>query len=205
MPHHEREFIANGGEDMAERVTHGEHYAQSDESSLPEIGIAKAEGIAYGAALEYLTKVEASDAGQKNVGDYIVAYAIEDAEGMYHARDGRLEWHDPREENCHLEISVRNAADGRFIPCLNVKATLIEAKTGREIGSHEIPFLWHPWVYHYGRNWVVPSDGTYHLRVHIDEPAFSRHDFRNGDRFREAVDVEFEIQIKRGQKLSLAA
>lgn len=186
---------------MAEQVTHGKHYARSDESSVTEIGIAKAEGVAYGAALEYLTKVEASDSGETRAGDYTVAYSIENAEGMYHMEDGRLVWHDPAEENCHLEIAVRNAADGRFVPCLKIQATVSEP-SGEVIGSHEMPFLWHPWIYHYGRNWVIPHDGAYTLRVHIDAPTFPRHDLRNGDRFAEAVDVEFAVTIKTGRKIS---
>lgn len=189
---------------MTEKKTHGENYASSGESSLPEIGLAKAEGAAYGAALQYLARMEASDWGEHNAGDYTVAYCIEDAEGLYHPVDGQLQWHEPREENCHLEISVRNAADGRFIPCLKVRATLTDAD-GTTIGSHEMPFLWHPWVYHYGRNWAVPHDGKYRLKVHIDEPTFARHDQKNGDRFRSAVDVEFYVHIKTGRKISKAA
>ena len=185
---------------MAEK-THGDNYARSEESSVPEIGLAKAEGAAYGAALQYLTMLEASDSGVKDAGDYVVAYSIEEAEGLYHMRDGRLEWHEPREENCHVEIAVRNAADGRFIPCLTVRATLTDAN-GASIGSHEMPFLWHPWVYHYGRNWVVPHDGKYRLQVQIEAPAFPRHDRKNGDRFSTAVNVEFAVNIKTGRKLT---
>lgn len=186
---------------MPQNVTHGDTYGKSDESSITEIGLAKVEGAAYGAAVEYLTRMEASDFGETTAGDYIIAYSFEDAEGMYHAHKGKLEWRNPSEENCHMEIVVRNAADGRFIPCLSVKATLSE-RGGPVIGTHEIPFLWHPWIYHYGRNWTVPHDGDYHLKVHVDAPTFSRHDKRNGDRFREPVDVEFDVKIKTGRKLS---
>lgn len=186
---------------MPEKVTHGDTYTHSDESSRTEIGLAKGEGLAYGAALEYLTRVEASDWGEKNAGDYVVAYSIEDAEDLYHMRDGRLEWHQPEKENCHLEIAVRNAADGRFLPCLTVQATLVDAD-GSTIGSHPMPFLWHPWIYHYGRNWVVPHDGRYTMKIHIDVPTFPRHDRINGDRFREPVDLEFAVNIKTGRKIS---
>jgi hypothetical protein len=186
---------------MPENLTRGDKYSRSDESSLTEIGLGKAEGTAYGGALKYLTRIEASDSGEKNVGDYIVAYSIEDAEGLYHLRDGQLEWHEPREENCHLEIAVRNAADGRFIPGLTVRATLSEVN-GVEIGSHEMPFLWHPWVYHYGRNWVIPHDGAYTLSIHIDAATFARHDRTNGARFAAPVDLQFQVEIKTGKKIS---
>lgn len=184
-----------------ERITHGDTYARSDESSLAEIGVGKAEGLAYGAALQYLSKLEASDAGEKQVGDFLIAYSIEKAEGLYHMRDGTLVWHEPTEENCHVEVAVRNAADGRFLPCLTVRATLTD-EAGALIGSYEMPFLWHPWVYHYGRNWVVPHDGKYRLKIHIDPPQFPRHDLKNGKRFAAPVETNFEIEIKTGRKTS---
>ena len=60
--------------------------------------------------------------------------------------------------------------------------------------------LWHPMLYHYGRNWTVPADGEYTLKVHIDPPTFMRHDEINGCRFKEPVDVTFEgVKVERGQ------
>lgn len=185
----------------SETITHGDNYARSDESSLIEIGVGKAEGLAYGTALQYLSKLEASDAGEKQVGDFLIAYSIEDAEGLYHMKDGILRWHDPVEENCHVEIAVRNAADGRFLPCLTIRATLTD-EAGVTSGSYEMPFLWHPWVYHYGRNWNVPHDGKYRLSIHIDPPQFPRHDRNNGNRFTTAVETDFDIEIKTGRKIS---
>jgi hypothetical protein len=176
----------------------------SDESSRPEIVLGKAQGSAYGAALAYLSKIEAHDSGERSIGDYEVAYAVEDAEGLYHMRNGVLVWDSAKGENCHIEVSVRGAADGRFLPGLNIVATLADG-SGKELGTHPLPFLWHPWIYHYGRNWKVPGDGNYCLRVHIDAPSFPRHDLVNGRRFQHAVDVEFSIRIKTGQKISRAA
>ena len=49
-----------------------------------------------------------------------------------------------------------------------------------------------PKTYHYGRNWKVPGDGEYTLRVHIEPPTFMRHDELNGRRFEEPVDVELK-------------
>ncbi len=77
---------------------------------------------------------------------------------MYEWRDGELVWHEPQDENVHLEISVRDAGDGRFVPCVRVIATLIHAD-GTEVGTHEQPLLWHPMLYHYGRNWRVARGG----------------------------------------------
>ncbi len=117
-------------------------------------------------------------------------------------RRGRLEWEEPQEENVHVEVAVRDVSDRRFIPALEVYATLIDEE-GEEVGTHRQLYLWHPWLYHYGRNWRVPSDGEYTLRVRVEAPEFPRHDKRNGRRFAEPAEVEFEVvKIKTGQKES---
>jgi len=90
----------------------------------------------------------------------VIGYAIEEAEGLYHRQnDGTLEWRNPQSENAHIEVVVADGADGRFIPGLLVHATLRDAQS-QEIGSYELPFLWHSWLYHYGRNVEVPGAGT---------------------------------------------
>lgn len=137
---------------------------------------------------------------QKPAGDYLVAYAVEKAEGLYIFRDGELHWQEPQNENAHLEVAVRDGADGRFIPGLTVYATLIN-REGTKVGTHRQAFYWHPWLYHYGRNWQVPGDGEYTLRIRIEAPEFPRHDKINGKRFATPVQVEFNnVTIKTGQK-----
>ena len=70
-----------------------------------------------------------------------------------------------------------------------------------EIGTHHQPFVWHPWLYHYGRNWRVPGDGEYILRIRIEAPEFPRHDRVNGRRYATPVDGEFPgVMITTGQK-----
>ena len=56
-------------------------------------------------------------------------------------------------------------------------------------------------IYHYGRNWIVPSDGGYTLRVRVEPPTFMRHDEVNGKRFIEPVEVEFTgVRIETGKE-----
>lgn len=172
----------------------------SDEATEEQLQMAREQGAAYRKALLHMASEEADDGGEQRAGDYIIAYAVEAAEGMYHLNNGRLEWHKPTTENVHVEVSVRDAADNRFIPGLNVFATLIDPH-GNTVATHQQPFLWHPWLYHYGRNWEVPGDGEYTLRVRVDPPTFMRHDNKNGKRYAEQVEVEFTgVQIKTGQK-----
>jgi hypothetical protein len=173
----------------------------SDEATQEQLRLAKAQGAAFEKALVHMTQEEAHG-DEKAAGQYRVGWAAEDAEGMYVFTNGELVWHEPQDENAHLEVSVRDGADGRFVPGLKVTLTVLDDE-GNEVGSHEQPFIWHPWLYHYGRNWVLPGDGTYTLRIHIDSPEWHRHDKENGKRFARPVDVEFaNVRLKTGQKLS---
>ena len=173
---------------------------ESEESDREQLDLAKAQGEAYAKAMEAMDEESDSGVIVQRAGDYEVAIAIEEAEGMYHLEGGELVWHDPTDENCHVEVAVRDGADGRFVPGLTVHVTLV-GSDGTEIGTHEQPFLWHPWLYHYGRNWRVPGEGEYTVRVRIDTPTFMRHDHENGRRFAEPVEVEFEgVEIEPDQK-----
>ena len=175
--------------------------AASDEATSNQLRLAREQGDAFERALKQMTEHEAHGAEQR-AGDYLIGYAVEHAEGMYELHDGELRWMEPRDENAHLEIVVRDAGDGRFIPGLAVHATLIDGE-GREVGTHEQPFLWHPWLYHYGRNWRVPGSGAYTLRVRVEAPTFCRHDKTNGQRYARPAEVEFQrVQIETGQKHS---
>ena len=173
----------------------------SDEADQQQLSLAREQGEAFGHAVDTMAGKVAVDGGSTTAGEYIVGWAVEHAEGMYEPADGgRLEWREPEDTNCHVEIVVRDASDGRFVPGLHVTATVI-GTDGREVGTHEQPFLWHPWLYHYGRNWKVPGDGTYGIRVDIDPPRFGRHDPENGKRFQEKVSVTFnDVHIETGQK-----
>lgn len=171
----------------------------SSEADARQLELARRQGEAYRAALEHMAERVAHDGGMQTVDQYLVAYAIEEAEGMYAWRDGELEWQEPEDENLHVEIVVADASDGRFVPCLQVTGTLIDPN-GNEVGTHEHPLLWHPMLYHYGRNWTVPCDGEYTLRVHVEPPRFMRHDEINGRRWQAPVDAVFEnVKVERGQ------
>lgn len=174
----------------------------SDEVESKGLDMARAQGDALERTVRYLLE-RADDGGEIRAGDFRVACAVESAEGLHYLRPGgRLEWEEPKDENCHIAVLVRDATDGRFVPGLSVRVTVI-GPDGREVGTHDHPFLWHPWLHRYGRNWKVPTGGAYALRVHIDPPTFPRHDHENGARYREPVDVEFagvKIEAGRGER-----
>jgi hypothetical protein len=169
----------------------------SDEATAAQLALAKQEGDLYGQALAMLAQ-EATVVTQ-NAGDFAVSLIAEQAEGLWKLKDSGLEWTDPGSSNAHLEVAVRDAGDGRFVPGLNVSLSLT-APDGTDVGKHRMPFVWHPWIYHYGLNWKVPGDGDYTATVHIDTPTFSRHDQTNGNRYAAPVDIDYTITIKTGQK-----
>lgn len=174
----------------------------SDESSSSQLDLAREQGMAQQHAIEGMKTETKGHAAQTRAGDYLIGYAVEDAEGLYRWRDGELEWQEPTDENAHIEVVVCDPENGRFLPGLDVTVTVCDAD-GRELGSHRQPMLWHPWLYHYGRNWTLPGDGTYELRVHVDPLSLARHDKVNGSRFTKPVDVRFDnVAISTGRKLS---
>jgi uncharacterized protein involved in high-affinity Fe2+ transport len=172
----------------------------SEESDRGQLRLARRQGDALREAVDAMNEESDSGVLTQRAGDFEIAVAVEEAEGMWEPQNGELEWHNPEDENCHVEVCVRDAADGRFVPELDVTVTLVDPD-GNELGTHAQPFLWHPWLYHYGRNWTVPEEGEYRIRVRVEAPRFARHDHENGCRFREAVEVEFGgVQIEPDQK-----
>ncbi len=173
----------------------------SDEADQRQLDMAREEGAAYQRSLSYMVEQVADTGRRQRAGDYIVGFAQERAEGMYLLRgEGELEWVEPEEENCHLEISVSDAGDQRFIPGLEIEATLTDPD-GSQVGPFHLPFLWHPGLYHYGRNVKLPGDGLYTLKVRISPPRFMRHDRTNGCRYARTVEVEFaDVEIRTGKE-----
>jgi hypothetical protein len=171
----------------------------SDEVDENQIQQSRTEGQAYFTSATYMTSTVANDGGTTEAGDYVVGYAQEEAEPMYElAGEGEFELVEPDDENCHLEVIVADRGDRRFVPYCTVSATL--ERDGEEYGPFDLPFLWHPGVYHYGSNVEVPEGGTYDLHVTVEPPEFGRHDETNGDRYGETVEVTFEgMDVEAGQ------
>jgi len=75
-------------------------------------------------------------------------------------------------------------------------------EAGNSIGTKDEPFMWHPWLYHYGENWRVPKSGKhYRIRARFDVPPWHRYGQNAGRRFAQGAEVEFDdIEIKSGEK-----
>lgn len=172
----------------------------SDEADKNQLELAKAEGEAYVTSLDYMVDEVADSGAKKRAGEYVVGFAQERAEGMYHLKNGALEWLEPTTENCHIEIAVLDAADQRFIPYLDIEVTVAD-EADTTVTTFSPKFLWHPGLYHYGQDIRIPGDGVYSLHVKIAPPTFPRHDKVNGKRYAAPVEVVFEnVQLKTGQE-----
>lgn len=154
-------------------------------------GHAHAQGKAYRTAVHEMINTVAHDGGETHAGEFVVAYATEKAEAMYHLENGQLSLQEPKEGQAHFEVSVRDADDDRFVPELDVEIT-VTAPDGTHVATEKLPMLWHPWLYHYGANLDVPEAGPgYSMEVVIAPPTFGRHDKTNGRRYTEPVRVTF--------------
>ena len=106
----------------------------SDEGDRKGLELGRAQGEALTRTLEHMMDEVAHDGREVRAGEYLVAYAVEEAEGMYMPSASGLEWVEPEDENAHVEIAVRDPADGRLIPALQVEATVI-GEDGTEHGT----------------------------------------------------------------------
>ena len=164
---------------------------KSDEAKPHHHRMAQQQGDDYRSALTHMAEKVAMTGAETQAGDMIVALAIEAAEGMYEWSGQGLEWLEPHEQNIHIEVSARDAADNRFIPGLDVRVRVLDGE-GEVRAKGQLPLLWHPWLYHYGANFAVPEDVELNVEVEIDAPDFPRHDKENGRRYTEDVFVRFD-------------
>ncbi|MGI5826252.1 MAG: hypothetical protein ACOX50_02465 [Patescibacteria group bacterium] len=148
----------------------------------------KEQGEAYSKALELMKKETVNQ--EVEVNDFIVTLLAEEAESFYITRlDGTLEWRIPQpEENQHISVVVRDKQDLRFIPDLTVSCRLFSSD-GYLIDEKTQPFIWHPFLYHYGVNWELSGKDNYTAEISISEPIFGRHDKKKGKRYGENVTV----------------
>lgn len=173
---------------------------QTDEASREGLRLAAEAGDAYMRMVDFFISNVAATGAKKRAGDFVVAVAEETAEPLWHLIAGRLELADPpKGANAHLEVVVMDGADNRFVPCLTVTATVRDTG-GHEIGTWDLPFLWHPTMFHYGRSVRLPGDGTYSMTVGIEVPAYPRHDRINGKRYAKPVRAEFSnLKMRTGR------
>ncbi|MEG3632789.1 iron transporter [Micromonospora palythoicola] len=174
--------------------------APSNEATEEQLDVARTQGNAYHRAMRAMAEEEGAHTAQ--VGDYLIGFVNEEAEGMYALDDDQLVWREAAEDaNVHLEVAVADAADGRFVPGLAVHLRL--SRDGAPILAADLPFLWHPFLHHYGTNASVPDEGPYRVTIRVAAAGFMRHDPVNGRRYERPVEVHFDnVSLANGRKPS---
>lgn len=158
------------------------------------------QGMAYGRSYDMLMADDPH--AEIEVDDYVVTASFEPAEGMYvPSADGALRWATPRpDDNQHFEVIVRDRRDGRFLPELDVHLRLYRAAgdghgqgrpatDGEPVVDTHVPFIWHPFVLHYGLDGTIPGEGDYVAEISIPRPPWNRHDEVRGERYVRDVTV----------------
>ena len=157
------------------------------------IELSRAEGKAIGSSIAAVLRERPSNGLQRQSGDYTVAVLIGPPQGVWALQNGGLAYL-PADGSIgpvnNIGISIRDAATGRVIPDLNVRATIIDSRK-KEIDTYVMPFVWSPRVDAYGLNVAVPSSGRYTVQVHAATPAFRKYGSSAVRQFKRPVSVEF--------------
>jgi hypothetical protein len=130
-------------------------------------GAAPTQGSAEKAALDWVLANSGPLKGDSIFAGFRVAFTVTPAEGWWDkAAGGSLLWHDAPANNFHLRIFVMDLADGRLIPALRLRVTLIDANGNQQIAP--LDFGWYPLLNAYGGNVPLGADSAYTLRIMID-------------------------------------
>ena len=158
-----------------------------------QLRLAQQQGKADTAVVEWVL-ANAQIKGDIGAGELRIAFTITPAEGWWDkAGGGKLAWHDAPDDNVHLRIFVLDRADGRLVPGLTLRASLIDDNGNEQ--SVPADFGWYPLINAYGGNVPIETDSAYTLRVTVD-PLQSRHVFGAYGRFERTITTEFPpVQI----------
>ena len=166
--------------------------------------LAQMTGAAYENTLKEMFH-QANDGKTATKGNYFIAMAVEYAEGWWLYKADKFLYLAENDmsgkTNAHVEVAVCDTGSKRFLHDLDVTATLYD-ENNIKIGERNEPFMWHPWLFHYGENWRIPKASRhYRLHVHISPPPYRRYGKMLGKQFTEAVDLDFDnVELKTGQK-----
>ncbi|MGA9326805.1 MAG: hypothetical protein WBV11_09820 [Salegentibacter sp.] len=159
----------------------------TNETTSQQLGYAKNQGQAAEEALHYL--INHATGAEMSAGPYQIGLVLEKPKDWYENRGGQDQFHSS-DGNAFLGVAVRDAYDGRLIPGLTVKASILD-ESGNTVTEKELPFGVHPLLNRYGANIDFPAGGDYSLKIEVDPAPFWRHDPVNGDRYSDTVTAVF--------------
>ena len=203
MPSYSRHDSTNGNRFTGDVLARFAGISVSDDSlatasqrlargeSREATALARREGTAMDRPLRDLARRTDVSGSQIRSGDYEVAVVVQRARGYWEARDGKLRYR--RADNnvgpiAHIDVSIRDATTGRFLPDLKVRATVLNSRN-KEIDTYVLPFMWHPWMNHYGLDVAEPGPGRYAIRVRAEPPAFRRYGSTALRKFNQPINV----------------
>ncbi|NML67940.1 hypothetical protein HHL22_22295 [Hymenobacter sp. RP-2-7] len=168
--------------------------------------LAQAQGDVEHQTLDALYE-DVNSGGAQRTGDYLVGFAVDYALATWNFDEKKnkftyeIDTEESAQLNAHVEATVQEARTGRFVPGLHLTATLT-GPDGRDLGTQELPFEWHPWAFHYGQNWRVARSGDrYRLRLRAEAPTFRRYGRTLGRVFERGFDVGFDsVRVVTGAK-----
>jgi hypothetical protein len=152
--------------------------------------LARKQGEKYLDAVDYMVSV-AERCERKEIGDYVVVFSQQKAEGMDGLSDGKPEGTKPDSAYCRIQIAVLDSIDKRFVPELKVRAKLTD-EAGCLVADLNVPFVWHPALFHYGTDVSVAKSGRHDLHIAIEAPSFTRHRRFSGNRYATGVELTFK-------------
>jgi hypothetical protein len=163
-------------------------------SPPPRQPAAEGAKVPEGVATQYATIEEevGAEGGEKNVGEWRVAYIVEPAEGWFERQGDDFEFRPPADdETHHIEILPFEAKTGRLVPNVPIRLEVLDAQ-GEEVASDELsPYYGE--FFHYAGNFAVPEAGEYTLKATIEPPEFLRHGEEGEEpALAEGAEVEFE-------------
>ena len=101
-----------------------------------------------------------------------MVYTLTAPEGSYRWQGDRLVWRDAGADvGAHLRLFVMDAGDGRFVPGLDVRGTMLGG-FGKTVDEAALPLVWYPQLNGYGANLQMAGAGPYRIRVTIGAPCF---------------------------------
>ena len=134
--------------------------------------------------------------GHRIAGEYLIAYMVEKRRETQSLKEGESVMEQSQNENAFIGIAIHSASDLHFIENLIVTVTVIDEKE-LIIGKQRHFVHKSPKLHYYGKNWALPGDGLYTIRVQIDSSNLK--DGKN----QEDVEVEFtNVMIYTGQDIN---
>ena len=157
------------------------------------IDLSRAEGKATESSIAAVLRERPASGLQRQSGDYSVAVLIGPAQGAWALQKGELSYF-PADNGIgsvnHVEISIRDAATGRTVPDLNVRAKIVDSRK-KEIDTYVMPFVWSPRSDAYGLNVAVPGNGRYTIQVRAGVPGFRKYGSSAIRQFKRPVNIDF--------------